>query len=539
MTITTSSNDSLPDSGGPRQAGRSDPPGQQEVLDQLGRITGSNEFQASKRSADFLEFVVNQILEGREIEISQHAIADAVFGRGADFDPAIDPIVRIQAGRVRRSLKHYYFTEGARDPVVIGLPRGAYLPVFTYSRGSAPETRPLSRSNPAVLSSWPTLLVAPLVNLTGQPEVDFIAKGLASDLAVEFSRDNSLLVFLAPGRDTDPRNTRSPRFELTGTVDRRADDYKINLHLVDTNSSRQTWAQTFFCTAGPDQGNEFDKLVQRTVSMIAEEHGILSNQITRESLHHPNVAASSYEAILRHHHFELTHEPQAFAEALSALRKAVETDPSCALCWSYLARLCGTHWALGLPGPVTPFEEILAAARRGVELAPLDIRTHAILGFIHLLADQIELARSEADAALDLCGNSIFWHDGIGWLLTLAGDWEHGPQLVRQALEVNPFPRGACYGALWLDALRRNDPLTALSAAQEHAPESYFWAPLMEAVALVENNQVDEAGQCVRDLLQLKPDFPEKGHWLITRYVKVDHLVGRIEDALGEAGLAM
>ena len=346
-------------------------------------------------------------------------------------------------------------------------------------------------------------------------------------------------MFLAPSRDTDPRRGRSARFELNGTVDRRADDYKINLHLVDTSSGRQTWAQTFYCPSGPERGNELDKMVQRTVSMIAEEHGILSKQITREFRKRPSVAPSAYEAILRHHNFELTHEPQAFTEALHALKKSVETDPSCALCWSYLARLCGSHWALGVPGQVTPLEEILAAARRGAELAPLDVRTHAILGFILLLADQIEPARAEAEAALELCGNSIFWHDGIGWLLTLSGDWERGPQLVRHALEVNPFPRGACYGALWLDALRRDDPLTALSAAREHAPESYFWAPLMEAVALVQNNQVEEAGKCVTDLLQLKPDFPEKAHWLITRYVKFDDLVGLIEGALQQAGLEL
>jgi tetratricopeptide (TPR) repeat protein len=154
-----------------------------------------------------------------------------------------------------------------------------------------------------------------------------------------------------------------------------------------------------------------------------------------------------------------------------------------------------------------------------------------------MIADDTKQARREADIALKLSGMSIFWLDAVGYLLTLTGDWDRGPDLIRKALKINPFPRRACHSALWLDALRRNDPATALHSAREYAPETYFWGPLMEAVALIMNGRAEEAASSVQRMLQTKPDFPDLGHWLITRYVKFPALVTKIENALVQAGL--
>ena len=74
--------------------------------------------------------MVEEALAGRGEELTQAAIATQVFGRKDDFDALLDPIVRIQAGRLRRSLERYYLLAGKADPVRIGLPKGSYLPAF-------------------------------------------------------------------------------------------------------------------------------------------------------------------------------------------------------------------------------------------------------------------------------------------------------------------------------------------------------------------------------------------------------------------------
>lgn len=513
-------------------------PGKQAVWTQLDRITASPDFDTSQRSVGFLRFVVSEALAGRENTISQNAIAGDVFGRGDEFDPTTDPIVRMQAGRVRRSLKHYYLTAGRSDPVLIGLPKGSYVPTFKFRQASPAAPQPATAPPPADGESWPTLLISPLRNLTDREEAEFIAQGLASDLAAELSRDKAIHVFVAPGSETEPKRARHARFELTGTVGLKGDDFKINLHLIDGDNGRQTWAHTYLCPTGPERGAALDKLAQTTVAMVTEERGVLSSHLREESQQRPYGDGNAYEAILRYHHFDVTHEPQAFVKALAALRQAVGSNPDCALCWSYLARLGGAHWSLGVPGDVIAIEDSIAAARRGAGLAPLDVRCRVVLAYVLLLADEVDQARREADVALELSGMSILWLDSVGYLLTLSGDWERGPELIRKAIRINPFPRRSCHCALWLDALRKDDPAAALAAAREYAPEAYFWSPLMEAVALVAADRTDEAAIPVERLLQIRPDFPDRAHWLITRYVKFPSLVQRIEDALSQAGLA-
>jgi adenylate cyclase len=513
-------------------------PSDSEIRAQLKRITGSSAFDTSQRTTDFLRFVVEETLADRAETISQNTIAHRVFGRGDEFDATNDPIVRMQAGRVRRSLDHYYLTAGSSDPVSIFLPKGTYVPRFEFRTASSSRTiTPPVASGP--VEPWPTLLVSPLHNLTGREDVEFIAQGLASDLAVELNRYTALSVFLSPHAGAEPTEARLPQFELTGAVTLRGDDYRISFHLIEKESGRQTWAHSYACPTGPARGEVLDKVVQATAATVAEDHGVLASHLRGGTSQRPCFEGGAYEAILRYLHFEVTLEPLAFVEALAALRQAVESNPECALCWSYLARLGGTHWGLGIPGEVIPIEDSISAARRGVELAPLDVRCRVVLAYVLLLGDEVDEARTEANTALQLSDMSNYWLDAVGYLLTLSGDWARGPALIRQAIQINPFPRKACYCALWLDAIRRSDAPEALSAARKASPEAYFWTPLMQAVALVTTNQLDEAHTQVERLLQMQPSFPHHAGWLIARYVKCEDLAHRIEDALEMAGVAI
>ena len=109
-------------------------PAADAVRAQLERILASPEFKGSERLRSFLRFVVEETLGGRAERIKGYAIAVAVFDRDATFDPQTDPIVRIEAGRLRRSLERYYFTTGQSDPVRIDIPKGGYVPRFAALR---------------------------------------------------------------------------------------------------------------------------------------------------------------------------------------------------------------------------------------------------------------------------------------------------------------------------------------------------------------------------------------------------------------------
>jgi Tol biopolymer transport system component len=84
-----------------------------------------------------LRFIVETALDGRAAEIKESVIGVDVLGRSSGFDPKTDPIVRVEASRLRTRLDSYYQNEGHSDPVEIAIPKGAYLPVFTHRQSTA------------------------------------------------------------------------------------------------------------------------------------------------------------------------------------------------------------------------------------------------------------------------------------------------------------------------------------------------------------------------------------------------------------------
>jgi hypothetical protein len=82
------------------------------------------------RLQQLLTFVVEATLKGEADHLKESTIAVFVFGRNPNYNPKVDTIVRSQAWRLRAKLREYYASEGGRDPVVIGIPVGRYVPVF-------------------------------------------------------------------------------------------------------------------------------------------------------------------------------------------------------------------------------------------------------------------------------------------------------------------------------------------------------------------------------------------------------------------------
>jgi tetratricopeptide (TPR) repeat protein len=101
-----------------------------EIRAQLERIRGSREFSRVERLRRFLAFVVEEAIEGRGDDLKECVIGHQVCGRPETYDPKRDPIVRVDANRLRARLAAYYEAEGAADGIRIHIPKGGYSPVF-------------------------------------------------------------------------------------------------------------------------------------------------------------------------------------------------------------------------------------------------------------------------------------------------------------------------------------------------------------------------------------------------------------------------
>jgi hypothetical protein len=124
-------------------------PHEADIRAALNRVVASAHLRKSPQLANFLRFVVEEQLAGHGSRLKAYTIAADALGRDANFDPQNDPIVRVEAGRLRRALDHYYTDGGCNDPIVIELPREHYVPVFR-ANNALPRHQALPCAAPTV-----------------------------------------------------------------------------------------------------------------------------------------------------------------------------------------------------------------------------------------------------------------------------------------------------------------------------------------------------------------------------------------------------
>ena len=123
-------------------------------IEQLERILNSPPLVTSPSLSRFLRYVVEETLAGRGAAIREYTLGVNVFDRGQDFNPRLDPIVRVQARNLRARLARYYETQGAADLIRIELPKGNYVPLFQPAPAIASAMSPEERA-PAADESPP------------------------------------------------------------------------------------------------------------------------------------------------------------------------------------------------------------------------------------------------------------------------------------------------------------------------------------------------------------------------------------------------
>ena len=102
------------------------------LLEQINRLVGSHALHGSESLCKLLRYLAKHALDHPGTPIKEFQIATEVFGRSADFDPQLDSMVRVQAGRLRSKLTEYYSADGLEDPIVVELPKGTYVLSFHH-----------------------------------------------------------------------------------------------------------------------------------------------------------------------------------------------------------------------------------------------------------------------------------------------------------------------------------------------------------------------------------------------------------------------
>lgn len=322
------------------------------VRQHLDRLLGSRTFQPVDRLKRFLNFVVSETLEGRGDQLKEYVIAVQVFGKEDAFDPRTDPLVRVQARRLRARLVTYYRDEGQQDEVLVELPKGGYAPVF----------KPKDRSGAAPRSIGATLVVQNSITVLSFADhspghtLGYFCRGVREEIIHALARLDALRVLAADPvepTDADPRQVAerlNAAMVIAGSVRAAADRVRVLVQLIDGASGRYLWSEAVEAAPG-------DLLTaQEAVSRVVVER--LKPELSgagRTRWHRrptENMAAHNLYLQGRYHLNQRTEE--GLQKALEFFERAVVEDPQYALAHSGLADTYGLlgHYAVRPPADV-------------------------------------------------------------------------------------------------------------------------------------------------------------------------------------------
>jgi len=226
-----------------------------EIQDQVNHILASAEFRRSTRLQRFLRLAVERSLAGEIEQMKEYIVGREVFDRGADYDPNVDSIVRVEAQRLRRKLREYYQTRGRKDPILITFPSGSYVPVFARVAQAEPalvatdaeRVVTLTRPNPR------TVAVLPFSNLSPEPEQEYFCDGITEDIINAISSIPKLQVIgrtslFALKRIEDPHEIGirlGAGTIIEGTVRKAGELLRVSARIIDSGTRQVRWSQVF------------------------------------------------------------------------------------------------------------------------------------------------------------------------------------------------------------------------------------------------------------------------------------------------------
>ncbi len=518
------------------------PPTTVEIGAQLSRILGTPEFAASTRSARFLTYIVERTLAGEARLLKQYSIATAALGRNSGFDPDSDPLVRLEAGKLRRNLDSYYANHGAGDPVRISVPRGSYVPVFERLATARAEGR--SDARIAVLGELaPTRLL--VVQTSGlSPEAAPFSQGLTEQLTVELARYRDLSV--APAIPILPEGaspaalalSTKARFVVTSSARQSGSRLRAILKLHDLQANAIIWTDSF--DGPPDATSTIeaqDAIARRVAAEIADFHGVICRLLAFESVSSEAGNWSSHIAIHRHRYLARITNEQVYRLARADLEAGVRRMPYSAMMWAALAHTVFTGNCLGFDDDPNFLQSADRHTQRAIEL-------DETCAFGHVAAATIAMYRRDLAGALEVCqrlaaGNvhAPSTKLSAGFFGSLAGDWDVGAQLMAQALAVISHPPGWAFRATFLNAYRQRDYMLALNALKAYPAGEQFTPSLLRAAAFGQLGRTEEAALAVAEMHRKWPEFPRFAERYFRYLSGIDALSDHLREGLSKAGL--
>jgi adenylate cyclase len=510
----------------------------------LEEILASPDFEGTENIRTFLRFVVEETLAGRAGVIKAYTIATAVFGRDSDFDANSDPLVRIQAGKLRRSLERYYLLNGDRAKLIIDIPKGSYVPTFRENKGLTSER---SGSFSTGISN-PVIAVWPFANLSDAATHTFISLGIAEELAVELTSYEDIRVIGCRMWDGIHEEAQREKlisqygvdYFIDGHVRLEDDDIRITVKLFESSTGEYSWGKRYHANLQEVGLSSLqERIAREAVAIIAGEYGIIQHKLAQESHRQRPDKLNTYTAMLFFYRYQALFTQESFTTAFAALQAASENDPQSGLPKAMLASMYGNMYMVDLQSEHEYVDKMVTLASQAVKLDPHNQLVRIIHAYSFFVRNEKTLFINEIDKALRLNPNSPFRIGVIGLYLSLYGEWQRGKELLDRAIKQNFNLPSWHYGGTTLYHYRQEAYNTAYAEALKYNVPTLFWGPLLRAATLGQLGRQSEAREEAVQLRKICPMIKRQPRAIISRFVKDEDLVENLIAGLEKAGLQL
>jgi serine/threonine-protein kinase len=354
------------------------------VREQLERVLASATFRQVDRLKRFLSFIVIEAIAGRGDQLKEYVIGVQVFDKETSFDPRADPIVRVQARRLRTRLMRYYREEARPDELVIELPKGGYAPTFKPHEPSSPGRRSIA----AALVLQNTIAVLPFVDYSAAGDLGFFCQAVRQEVITRLAASEGLRVLAwdphDAGQATDPRqaiNTLHAALVVVGSVRSSGDKLRVTTHIIDGATGTYLWSEALDFRA-PDFAAQ-EAVAQAVIRKLHD--GPLGGGPMRGRRPTDNLAARNLYLQGRYHLNQRTEE--GLRKAVEFFERAIVEDSHYALAHSGLADGYGLLTHYGVFAPADVWTKAATSAATAVMLDQDSSEAHTSLAHVKSTQD--------------------------------------------------------------------------------------------------------------------------------------------------------
>lgn len=522
-----------------------------EVIAQLKLILSHELFNNSAVLSNFLKYIVEETLAGNLKSLKEYTIGVNGLGKKVDFNPQIDAIVRIHAGRLRRLLTEYYNGPGAQDRILIEVVKGSYVPVFSQRVFTDDHTMMLSPSLSEIKHvdiSKVTVAILPFRNLCPQNDHQFFADALGEEFTQVFSTSREFAVI---GHQSTLKHAQlhtnlhtigqklNAQYVVTGTVMKSDDLLRINVALLETASSTHIWSKPYEYKIDVGFMPAQDQTIQHAYATLGGAFGVIVRHSTLTKKSSSEEDCVEFNPAIFNYQLHTDFSFFTYAKTRKVLEIVHQNDPYFSIAIAMLAELYLWGHILGYP---TADDAVATSSRLAQKAKNVDpLSTHACFSTLwaSLYTKGSAALQTAVDERLTRHPHTTLDAAALGTLLVWGGLYEQAEGLLETAVASNPNYSWSIDLALALVYFNSNRHAQALDMVERISATDIYLVDLLKIVLLTRLGLSHKAKPYL-DSLEENYSFVAlnlKTH--LSKFVLDKSLINKIMNSVDEARVAI